>query len=624
MAYNRWADVGKYALVIGAQTFGLEGVVHDARRVADALTRLEFSIDLRLAPFATRQGILDGFDALIAKVEPDDAVVVYYAGHCVVAYNLDPADRLQTVQAIVPFDHELESRESRMITAWELEIKLAQLTAKTRNVTVFLDCCHAGQMKLDSAVPCDDPHPMRISFRDYLAVLKTLYGDVETAPLGNPEVVRFVASGPMESAWEYKRADGTRAGVFTEQLLDVLASVGDTSISCSAIADAVRERVLAHGEGLGRHQRPNVEGPAQRQLFSLRHADPTRTVTMAASGTQLRIHTGEILGTSMGDTYAAMPFGSTSFDEDRAIATLRVLRAAPFVAIVEPAWKNGHTHLPEDAVAVPVERTALRHPVALIAPDTERDAVATALAATRTLRIADPGEGVAPIATLRLAGHQLTIEDPAGPIFPPARYPQDLADTVRNLASLGAVRWIHSLAGEHGMSSRDLDISWGVVCEGRRMQMPDHGASLDLGDRIYVEVHHTGLESRYVHVFHVGARRKVTLLTGNVAPSGHLVRADMPRLVLGEHQGKLLGFQPERGDRFTGGASPGTDSLFVFVTTQPVSLHSLETERVVMARNMCDAEPVEGFLVKRLSYRFHPREAAITDFAFKIDESVGR
>ena len=83
-------------------------------------------------------------------VRRDDAAVVYYCGHGLYATNRDRQDELQIVQAIAPTDLDATTGDDfRSITAWELAIKLAQLTAMTRNVTVLLDCCHAAQMTRD-------------------------------------------------------------------------------------------------------------------------------------------------------------------------------------------------------------------------------------------------------------------------------------------------------------------------------------------------------------------------------------------------------------------------------------------------------------------------------------------
>ncbi|TMQ11796.1 MAG: hypothetical protein E6J91_21980, partial [Deltaproteobacteria bacterium] len=499
----------RYALVNGSETEGLAGAIHDAGCMATVLAKnYGYTVESRIGGDATRDGILDGYNRLIGRVAGGDAAVVYYAGHGSFSFNRDPDDPIRTVQAIIPVDHKRGAPNFQAITAWELGILLQKLTDRTQNVTVILDCCHSSQMSRDAAarqaVPRSLPHPLRTSFREHLTALEKLYGDVELDPVGNPHAVRLVACAQTESAWEYANADGKRTGVFTEALIEVLTEIGNAAISWAAVGNAVRERVLKHFE----HQRPDVEGPSERQLFTLTPDRRTGAVPVTMTGGELVIHTGEVLGTARGDTYAAMPLGSESYDATKVIAELKVLEVAPLMSTVTAAWKNGHGHLPDDAVAIPVALAAPTHPVVVIAPDTEREAIAAALRVARTLGIATAEEAGTAIAILRLADAQLVIEDPAGPIFPPARYPQDLADAVKNLANLGVARRVRDMVGEHGLSGAGLDISWGVVQSGQEQPMPDHGASLGLHDRIYVKVKNTTGDPRYIHIFNVGVRAR--------------------------------------------------------------------------------------------------------------------
>jgi hypothetical protein len=639
--------MSRYALVIGSQIEGLTGVEHDTVRMRDTLRARGFAVDLRFGDTATRDGILDGYDALIARSAAADAAVIYYSGHGLYSANSDPADELRIVQSIAPTD--LRSggdSDFRGITAWELAIKLAQLTAKTRNVTVILDCCHAAQMTRDAAmrdaVPRALPHPVRMGFRGHLAALERAYGQVALDPVGNPDAVRVVACGQTQAAFEHTNPAGRRAGVFTEALLEILNGVGDAPISWAAIGDAIRERVMRRFV----LQRPDVEGPSQRQLFSLAVDARHGTVAVTRDGEQFRIQAGWITGVSAGDVYGVMPLGSWAYDHAHAIARLRIAKPGPMTSTATlEHWHAGHTALPDDAVAVPVEVNAPRRPVAVIAPDAERAAIALAIAATRTLRIAaapgnvigDPrGDAAAakdaiddatPLATLRLTGDQLTIEDLAGPVFPPSRYPDGLVDAIRNITNLGVAQGVRELVGEHGLPAAGLEIAWGVVEAGAPRALPEHGAALGLGDRIYVSVTNTGAVLRYVHVCNVGVRGKVTLLTKHRAPAGvALGRGEA--LTLGAHHGRLVGLPLAWPDGLSIVSLPRLDELFVFVTAQPISLRSLETREHVtrggpaagsklqrllaqlhdgLPRSVEGSASREAFFVKRLSFELHPR-----------------
>src|ERR1700755_933378 len=179
----------RHALVVGSQLGNLTGVHYDSERMCAALANRGFEVDLRMAGSATRIGILDGYDALISRVRRDDAAVIYYSGHGMYAINRDRKDDLQIVQAIAPTDLAATTdNDFRGITAWELAIKLAQLTAMTRNVTVLLDCCHAAQMTRDAAVhdlvPRALPNPIDMGFRTHLRALERTYGAACIHPVG--------------------------------------------------------------------------------------------------------------------------------------------------------------------------------------------------------------------------------------------------------------------------------------------------------------------------------------------------------------------------------------------------------------------------------------------------------
>jgi hypothetical protein len=204
------------------------------------------------------------------------------------------------------------------------------------------------------------------------------------------------------------------------------------------------------------------------------------------------------------------------------------------------------------------------------------------------------------------------------------------------------------MVGEHDLSSHRLDIEWGVVENGQPRRLPDQGASIGCGDRIYIKVKNSGQEARYVHVFNVGVRGKVQLLTKKNSPSGYALNNDVPELALGERNGKLLGLPIKWPEGLPDQSLPRTDSLYVFVTEKRVSLDQLETlesfpnggKRALKGTGLQDLlaqvqdgmhrdvdldEPTEGFLVKQLSYELHPRKAAMADtVAFQIDQNPQR
>ncbi|HEU4732777.1 MAG TPA: caspase family protein [Kofleriaceae bacterium] len=624
-----------HALVVGSQIEGLTGVVHDTHRMRDLLCARGFDVDLRLDGSATRSGILDGYDALISRARAGDAAVIYYSGHGLCSQNSDPADRLRVVQSIAPTDLRAgHDRDFRGITAWELAIKLAQLTAKTRNVTVILDCCHAARMTRDARAP--DlvvralPNPVRMGFRAHLAALEQRYGKVALDPVGNPDAVRVVACGQREPAFEYTNRAGRRSGVFTDALLEILQNVGDAPISWAAIGDAIRERVTPRFV----QQRPDVEGPSERRVFSLAVDSGRGSHAVAPCGEAFRVHAGWLTGASPGDVHRVMPLGCVRPDDRRAIATLELVEVGPMTSTATvQRWHAGHAALREDAVAIPVATRAPRHPVGVVAPAAERAVIAQALEAEPTLRPAEP-PGEPALATLRLTGDRLTIEDPAGPLGPPLRHPGELVEAIRILANLGVAQRLRERVGAFGLDPATLEIGWGTVCAGARQPMPDHGAAVGLHERIYVRVANTGALVRYVHVINIGVCGKVSLLTKLGAPAGFAL-GPQERFTLGEQDDRLVGLPLVWPDGLSRETAPQLDELLVLVTAQPINLYGLETheprprgaargasfQRASAGRPAHSAPPAppatpaprDAFLIKRLSYLLHPRMTGWTD-----------
>ena len=360
----------KRALLCGSQIEGLRGVTQDVQRMAAHLAQRGFEVQTRTGERATRAGILAGYDELIAASAPGDAAVFFYAGHGGRATL--PGEHGRTWRCIAPTDLRAGTDDDwRGITGWELSIKQAQLTARTANATVILDCCHAAMMSRDAAprhaIPRALPHPLRAGFEAHLSALRATYGadceDVDV--LGSADAARLVACDEHQTAWESPDAKGDFGGVFTRALLAVLQEVGEVAVSWAALADAVRARVLRSFA----HQRPDVEGPLRRQVFSLVEADDRGIYTFLparhrASG--LRLPVGRLTGAHVGDVYGVMPVGSREYDEPRALATVELVEVAALTSRVgrladAPA-------LPPDAVAIALHKRAERRAVALDAP----------------------------------------------------------------------------------------------------------------------------------------------------------------------------------------------------------------------------------------------------------------
>lgn len=632
----------KYALVIGSQIEGLRGVAADTRAMQGMLAQRGFAVELRTGDDATRAGILAGYEALIARCQAGDAAVVYYSGH---GYHAVVPDEDAAWQCIAPTDlRDGDAGDYRGITAWELSLLQERLTERTANVTVILDCCHSSQMSRDAAardaIPRALPHPLAVGFAEHLAALRAAYGPIALDPVGNPHAVRVVACGQAESAFEYRTPSGEVRGAFTEALLAILAEIGDAEVSWAAIADALRARVLRRFA----HQRPEIEGPVRRRLFALTEDEDGQVATVRRVDDQLALPGGALTGVRVGDRYGLMPVGATRFAVARAIAEVEVVGVEALTARLQVrAWHHGHTAIPVDAAAIPIARSAVRRAVAVEAAAAERQVIAQAIGATSTLRVASAGEGA--IATLRLAGDRVTVEDAAGPRFAPAGFPDQLDDVIEDLDNLAVAQALRELEGEHGVRRDEVAIELGVIDGGKKLPLVGPHAALGLRDRFYLQVCNRGARRLFAHVVNLGLQGTVTLLTGTIAPSGIALDAGDPPFVLGRRaDGSLPGIGIVWPDGLPRTGAPRRDEYLVIVTSSPMSLAILE-RRVHQApatrgersplqallgqlrdgqlRDAALDEATDGFLVQRLSYLLYPRAAALGGPRFELDESPG-
>ncbi len=584
--------MAKLALLIGSPYGGLEGPLPDVERVARALTPRGFAVRRCVGPDATRQGILDAYRALIADAGTSDAVAVCYSGHGARTIDEDysPPDEHAPPKRyhhfIVPMDLGDSSEDDfRGILSLELSSLLAQLTAKTRNVSVLFDCCHSGGMT--RALTLRPRGLAREWFAGAFAHLQRFTrGQVSGFPLdavsveGNPYAVRLVAALPSQQAFEW--GEGTDAfGLMTDAFVSALDEAGDRPVTWDAVKRRVREIVQGREPG----QYPDVEGPGSRLLFSLEEADLTGTLPIERSPEGPRLRGGRLLGVTEGDEYLVMPSGHLKADPAQALARATVTGvrgATSFVTLDPPA---AGARLTDGDQAFPVSR-ALRRKTVIVKAGALQRSIEEALASSELLRVPAPGESIADtdvLAVVEETGGEVRInEDDGRQLVRPAAANADAVRVVTtNLDRLARARTLETLASGTGASAlpEAFTLDWGRVVAGVPKSLGRSGALLFAGDSIFVRVENTAATTLYVSVFDIGLAGKITLLTRNLGPSGVEVEADGPPFTLGYREG--LGWKglgpitwpadvPEDG-------RPRPESLVVIVSNGPQDLRALES-----------------------------------------------
>jgi hypothetical protein len=289
----------------------------------------------------------------------DDVVVIYYSGHGgLVESKLDAgksneqkgSQKPWRYQFRVPIDYDQTMNEDfRGILDVEISHMLRDTTEKTHNVTIILDCCHAGRMSRDpshgdKASPRSLPEVQYHDISGYVRCLREsgqLRGETDLE--GNPNAVRIAAAATTETAWEYQTAQGQWNGIMTEALTRAIDEANGHDVSWRITLFRVRELVNAEFS----QQHPQIEGPDTRLHFSLQQMIHGVLLLKMEDDIAI-IQAGRVAGVREGNTYAIMPFGSESADDKTQIAEARVTHVNGFKAKVELTFKPTRGSIPRE------------------------------------------------------------------------------------------------------------------------------------------------------------------------------------------------------------------------------------------------------------------------------------
>jgi len=106
---------------------------------------------------------------------------------------------------------------------------LRSITEKTKNVKVFLDCCHAARMARaprfgNSAAPKSVLGVQTHDLTEFTSMLKhSEYYQKGLYDEENTPIVCIAAAAATETAWEYRNSSGRWCGIMTEALVRVLS-----------------------------------------------------------------------------------------------------------------------------------------------------------------------------------------------------------------------------------------------------------------------------------------------------------------------------------------------------------------------------------------------------------------
>lgn len=204
---------------------------------------------------ATRQRIMDEASALAKRVEKDDIVFIFYAGHGSQQPNSLSPENDKLDETIVPADvwkngiHDIRDKEKRTI--------YNSLLAKGAKLTVILDCCHSGSMSRSGEPVYSRPKFRKIDPTNLDAK------DPGTAPLpettGGDRFLIISAAQDYELASEAVDDNGIPHGAFSLAIMKALEQ-SSPAISVGNLFTAVRNILKSDGVA----QEPQVVGTQKR------------------------------------------------------------------------------------------------------------------------------------------------------------------------------------------------------------------------------------------------------------------------------------------------------------------------------------------------------------------------
>ena len=563
------------ALVVGSQVFGLTGVHNDVEAMEALLSHYGFDVDRRTEADASRDGILDGYRKLILDSRSNDAVVVYYSGHGGFAVNPTGRPNLpKYLQCIVPTDWATGGAFRGILSA-ELSAMLAELTARTKNVAVILDCCHAAQMSRaadpGAFVPRALPRAWADGVADFLAhhPIDLTRVHVES----NPDAVRLVATEADRSAYEaLQPANGgfIRMGLLTRALQIALEEFGPMPVSWRTLALRVRELVMnQHPE-----QRPEVEGPADRLLFATTVAPRSDAVVFFVDNGRPSLRASRLLGARVGAVYDVLPPGAMDLGSG-AVAEATVTELVNNVSRVELRVLPGQPPPQAGALAIP---RALPYPRARVAVRGDAEGVARLRDLLWSSRFLDLAAGDEPAGFEVVVDHQqLVLFDSDGVQI---ANPEPDDDAGRQRTSERLERWAKALALRDlqpgGLPPAVATVHWGRVVNGERIPLAG-GETLHVGENIYVTVENRSDTDLYVAVFDIGVSGTVTLLTAATPTGRKLAPGDS--YTLGERFGVLEGLGPISWPAEVPRSGVHRESILVILAEDWNDFQSFETAR---------------------------------------------
>jgi hypothetical protein len=518
------------ALLIASPYGGLRGPENDVELMAGVLKKYEFEVTKCCGQDATRDQILGAWQQLISESSAEDVVVIYYSGHGgLVKPSRNIADQqggsekpLQS-QFLVPMDFDQTTENDfRGILDIEISYMLRDTTNKTENVTIILDCCHAGRMARDphhnnQAWPRNLPeiknYGMLLSHVEKLRSERRLKGD--TFVEGNPHAVRIAAAATSETAWSYQNLQDQPIGVLTEALVAAMDKAIGQRLSWRTLLLGVCEFVNREFP----QQHPRAEGPETRILFSKEHM-ASGALLVTPGNNDAILQGGRVAGVHEGSVYDVMPLGFERVDKETRVAEVKATYVNGFKARAEIVSGG----IPVDGALAFLHKEAL--PKLFVSFPDDLPDLGVRLGQSKFLRRGEPGEQQA-LMEIKKEGQRIVVCKGEMVIASHQFDDATMEATIDAVITDGErlARGHHFLSLRSGEGEEKLDhtvkVKFGRVENWTCAEVFAENGTADVTENqlVYVKLHNDGDSTLFVSVFDINAAGTISLVS-RASPKG--------------------------------------------------------------------------------------------------------
>ncbi|KAH9237147.1 hypothetical protein K456DRAFT_50974 [Colletotrichum gloeosporioides 23] len=542
----------KRALLIGSPLHGLLGTGNDLKTMSDLLESHGFDVEngayvtKLFRDNATRQNILEAWEALILNTSQGDAVVIYYSGHgvCVKSDGTrETSGNPSQIQFIVPYDFDCSLDTWKGISDGELSLLLRKTTEKTKNVTYILDCCHSARAGRDlatfSVLPKAfslsevRPEAFSLTGRSLYTDLSNIMKDLRLAGKltedhleTNPHAVRIAAAATNETAWEYHENGYNHMGLLTKNLVKAIMrpskhrSWRDIMLEVSTLV----EQDYPEGK-----QHPRSAGPDNRTPFSLTTAVTGAYLATIWDDEYTVVGGGRLNGVQVGDIYTITPFGSHGQSGEE-ITRATVVDVNAFAATISPTPKPSEYGSSEEQI---MGLAVLHQCHNRWAVSVSENMQGVDIQLHRSVFLKQSASDENPLVTLDRRGNQVFLHSGEGLQLAEVRFNdkitlknglERLLDKARDYGQAQNIQLLRSGTGEEAFGA-NVEIELGLERRGTKQvllrrsevstkttidRVPVH---IDENDRMYVYIENRSKRDIFVNAFNIDAAGKTTLVS---------------------------------------------------------------------------------------------------------------